>query len=380
MGLSDLLRTHFNAVAEPPQIIHLQSSQVDGGYDVEPYRVGEDYLRLWASDMLLRHDRVGLWEVTPGVQSLVVLRFGDQRQEVPGIVGPGKIARVEAKGRQGVRTERQILTQLLPYRGGLVEVEAALLRLPGENHFRAFMDVLGDLSDIVALGEVSTALNIANKLGDGIGGLLGVTGTGKLVLGWMSDFGEGKHNALMPGYVVIAPRNTFDPADLFVRGGLLYRGRHNVLRRVDDVDYLMLEIERAESRGDWESLTSIAKPLAKAHEFLDDDKSVDAIAFFRAAIIATRQTNDLTRADKQRAIRDIRSQMAMATQSKSDLTDFDNLAVEEVGSQERRIEDIGLPEDIGLLDTKEASANLLDLGTSVVGEIAQSDPYSPEAV
>ena len=117
MGLWDSLLGHVRSEANPPDVIRIPSEQVEGGYDPAPFRVQSDYLRLWASDMLLRYDRIGPWEVTPGVQSLVVLTFGDQRQELPGLVGPAKIAHVEAKGRSGVRTERQVLTQSCSHSG-----------------------------------------------------------------------------------------------------------------------------------------------------------------------------------------------------------------------------------------------------------------------
>ena len=305
MGLWDRLLGHIRSVSNPPMVIRIPSDQVAGGYEPRPFRVQDDYLRLWASDMLLRYDRIGPWSVTPGVQSLVVLTFGDQRQEVPGLVGPAKIARVEAKGRSGVRTERQVLTQLMPYRGGLVEIEAALLQLPGEDYFGAFMDVLGGLSEIVSLGEVSTGLDVANKLGDGIGGLLGVSGEGKLVLGWMSDFAEAGRTPLLPGYVAVLPQGSIDPAELYVSDGLLHRRSADGAERIDDVDYLLLEIEQQQARADWESLRSISKPLQRAQEYLDGGDAANAEAFFKAAIIATRQTSDLTGSDKKRAIADI---------------------------------------------------------------------------
>ncbi len=319
MNLWESLLGHVRSVANPPEVIRIPSGQVEGGYEPLPFRVQGDYLRLWASDMLLRYDRVGPWEVTPGVQSLVVLTFGDQRQELPGLVGPAKIARVEARGRAGVRTERQVLTQLLPFRGGLVEIEAALLQLPGEDYFGAFMDVLGGLSEIVSLGEVSAGLDVANKLGDGIGGLLGISGEGKLVLGWMSDFADAGRTPLLPGYIAVVAQGSVDRSQLYVKDGLLHRKVGDASPvRIDDADYLLLEIERQEGRADWESLTSISKPLQKAQEYLDNGDAANADAFFKAAIIATRQTSDLTGADKKRVVADILTRMpAAATQPES---------------------------------------------------------------
>lgn len=306
MGFLDAIGGFIKAKSSPPRIEWLYGAPGQS----RPFVVGEHYLRLWASDLYLEYDRIGPWGVCPGVQTLVVLRFGDQQVEIPGFIGPGKIALTEAKGRSAIRTERQVMTQALPYRGGVVEVESVLLRLPGENHFKAFTTFLEGVADTLVLGEVAASLNIADKVAGGIADLLSLTEKGRLMLGWMSDFGDQGESALHDGYVALLPQGRLsddEVASLKVVNGLLHRSTGGSEIRVEGVDFLLLEFERLDHRLDWDEISSIAKPLGRAREYLDNGEDDQARAFFRAAILAVRQTRDLTKADKDAAVAMIQS-------------------------------------------------------------------------
>ena len=308
MGVLDRIRGLIKSKSNPPIVHWLHPGNAQG----EPFVVGQHYLRLWASDMYLEYDRIGPWGVCPGVQSLVVLTFGDQRLEVPGFIGPGKIAQTQAGGRDAIRVERQVLTQQLPYRGGLVEVESVLLRLPGENHFQAFTTFLEGVAETLVLGEISASLKIAEKVGNGVADLLSLSDKGRLMLGWMTDFPDQGDTALHSGFVLLVPHDSMSPQDLAslkVKKGLLYQPKRGLDVRVEGLDFLLLEFERILTRVDWEEISSIAKPLAKARDYADEGSIDQARAFYRAAILAVRQTRDLTLTDKEAAIAKVNSWM-----------------------------------------------------------------------
>ena len=149
------------------------------------------------------------------------------------------------------------------------------------------------------------------------------------------------------------PRGPIEPAELYVKDGLLHRRVGGQAARIDDADFLLLEIERQDARADWESLSSISKPLQKAQEYLDGGDDANAEAFFKAAIIATRQTSDLTGGDKKRVVSDILSRMPGAAAPQTD------------GG--------GQPEVVtrSLFD---------DAGRAGANSGGGADPYSPEAV
>jgi len=104
---------------------------------------------------------------------------------------------------------------------------------------------------------------------------------------------------------VDVPPNTIWVTDDGVRTGASAAG----LKQLDPQDYLVLQIEVADERDDWRSLSAIAEPLEAALQAKfegDDNKSKLLVSQAKLAAI---KSPDLTRLDMQRVIAGIDKEM-----------------------------------------------------------------------
>jgi hypothetical protein len=94
---------------------------------------------------------------------------------------------------------------------------------------------------------------------------------------------------------------------------LLYGPSLESASAVSGVDYMLIQLEIRQERDDWDQLTSISEPFARAIEALGQidpttgqPKLAEADAFVRSAAIAALNSADLTSADRMRVARAIR--------------------------------------------------------------------------
>ncbi len=267
--------------------------------DIIPMR---GYLRVWLSEMFLAKSRDWFVDVHPAVHAQVRLKFAGREVEIGRVAQPPK----DALGK-GVHVD-YALSSLLPYNGGTVEIEAALLALAGTNQLQAVIGILKGFSDLVG-PPLASALTIADQVGAGMQQLMGVT-DGQVHLGYHQQFGSqggGGANVLRPGYiaVVLANADEVKPGDLSVIAGRLHHRGQPLVGR----DYLLLRIEGRNERDDW-LLPDIQAAMDRAVQSAaegDDEKS----ALHRAAAITAALTSpDLVMQDRRRVVEAIKAHLA----------------------------------------------------------------------
>ncbi len=286
----------------PPQ----RTDEMESESPLEPYG---SYFRLWLSEMFLT-DRVA-WgrEWFPAVHSEVHLQFGGQSAAFSRVAQPPPDRLSE-----GVRLNYR-LTELLPFNGGVVEIEAALLALKGADYLGTAIGVLQQFSSLVTppLGQT---ISLAQKLATGTRDLLSAT-EGSVHLGLhqelTSDGGGGA--VLRPGYhaVILARPEQLATEGLLVRDGrLLYSPRADEPpRNLQGLDYMLLRIEGREQRDDWR-LRDIQEPLNLAIQALSDSppNEAKAAAYKTVALAAAWQSPDLVQKDRRRVVEAIKAELA----------------------------------------------------------------------
>lgn len=128
-------------------------------FEIRPER---DYLRVWLSDMLLARDRAWFTDRHPAVHASVRLTFANRAgrefttvaRPPEGALGPG-------------RRRDYALTPLIPYAGGVVELEAGLTAIEGESGLTAGLDLLQQLSGLL-VPPLEQALKIADVVAGGV--------------------------------------------------------------------------------------------------------------------------------------------------------------------------------------------------------------------
>jgi hypothetical protein len=280
---------------------HIPKERTDREFDDSPLKAEASYFRLWLAEMFMRDSRKWFVDWWPAVHSSVQLKFGDQDK-----VNLSHVAQAP----DGALAKSVLLgfpvTELVPFRGGVVEIESALIGLKGKNHLSAAIGVLQSFSGLIGapLGQV---LTVADKVSSGMQELFGAA-NGQVVLGLHQAFtsaGAGG-NALRPGYfaVILATTRDLDAADLTVKEDrLLHKGRP-----LDGFDYMLYRVEGRVERDDWR-LKNIQEPLDKAIEASLLGEDAKANNYKVVAMTAAMQSPDLAVHDRRRVALAIKEEL-----------------------------------------------------------------------
>lgn len=267
---------------------------------------GEDgYFRLWIEEMFLRYDRTLVTEWYPAIQSIATFTFGSGLQDltITGLAGPNQLKSSDPTNLGQVITRQTRLTPLVPFKGGTVELGVSLYRFKADNLLRRFLDVVGDLSTLVALPQLSGALNIASSINNAVDQLLGGSGP-TLIVGYQQTFasvGGGGTNDLRPGYVAVLnePMGTHRADQLWVKGGQLCVGDGlDTANPLTGVDYMLLRIETRATRDDLDSLSPMKDLFDQAVNALSGMDTEKADMLLRSAQGAVASSPDLVRNDR----------------------------------------------------------------------------------
>jgi hypothetical protein len=277
-------------------------------YDDQPLKPERSYFRLWLTEMFLTQSKDWFKDWYPAVHSSVRLKFGNQSD-----VNFSRVVRAPEEALANGVLLNYRLTELMPFNGGVVELEAGLLALEGKNHLKAAIDILANFSSLVA-APLSQALTIAEKVSGSMQDLLGST-NGKIHLPFHQTFtatGGGGGNELRPGYiaVVLATAYQIDKDRLSVKDDRLHYviGSRDEPRPFEGYDYMLFRIEGREQRDDWR-LKNIQEPLDKAKEALIQNETEKAEAFKKIALVTAWQSPDLAAYDRRRVVQAIKEEL-----------------------------------------------------------------------
>ena len=146
-------------------------------------KANEHYFRLWLDQMFLTDEKTWFTDWHPAVHSAVTMEFGGQTQVISRIAGASALKDVDSNHLNRVISLSTKLTDLMPFRGGEVRINAALLAMQGKNSVKQLIDVLGEISTKLAVPQLSMALDIAKPLAQGVSALVGVTNGEMMLVG-----------------------------------------------------------------------------------------------------------------------------------------------------------------------------------------------------
>ncbi|HLJ99410.1 MAG TPA: hypothetical protein VKU39_05820 [Streptosporangiaceae bacterium] len=256
------IRRRFDA--EAGHLHRLFFAQDDG-----PAMVPDDsYLRVWLSELFLAKDVAWGAERTPAVQASVRMLYGGLRPRTF-----ATLVQPPAASARGVFEDFQ-LTELMPYRGQSVELEAGLYAIVTKNNLGTAIDIVTSFASLV-VPPVSAVLAVIDKVADGIEKVIEANAADPMLclIGTLAAPGGGVSNELRPGWlaVVRATEAELPRAELHLEGGRLCRNG----ARLTGFDYLVLRIEGRRERDDWRTPdldraigeAAYAKDLGRTEEY-----------------------------------------------------------------------------------------------------------------
>ena len=186
------------------------------------------------------------------------------------ISGPGQLRELGDANLDRISNLNQVLAGPIPFDGEEVSLLAGLYSVPGHDSAKALIDTLGALATLPGsnLGEV---VPLARIVKTGIESVLGLD-EATLHVGVRDSFGTG-FAPFATGYFVgiAAPDQSVDPAQLWLANGRLLKGATQLTSKpYSDHDYMVLSIERIQTREDWQALDGVAQFLARFGNIMSD--------------------------------------------------------------------------------------------------------------
>lgn len=306
MSLLDKLKSIFSADAQKRAYVWIPYDHIENAsFADEPLQAGRHYFRLWLTEMFLDKRVDWFREWYPMAHTLVSFQFGDQNLQVPHVAGANQLKDVTEENLNKMVSLNHQLTTLMPFNGGVVEVVAALLAMKGKDYIASVVKVMGDLSKLLVTPQLSTAFGIALPIASGVQDLLG-GGSGKMQLGmhqaFVGDGGTGA-NVLRAGYFAVIDGNAVDyPAAAFwVRSGRLHHGAGlAACQEFEGASHLLFHVELRDKRDDWMGLKNIQESYQEAIRQLGEGEAEKADLAIKRAMVLSRTSPDLTRADRNR--------------------------------------------------------------------------------
>jgi hypothetical protein len=271
---------------------------------------GQDYFRIWLSEMFLGQRSTLTADWLPAAHARVsVTGHGRSPVEYSKMLRPDPEYMA-----QGVELNYQ-LTDLVPYNGGVVEVETALVAWQQANRLDAAVEVLQAVSAI-PIPSAAPALKVAEQITSAAKTLV-QKGDGAVHLHLHQSFvapedGEPKQpepgNILRPTYlaVLLADENEVSPGALRVIDNRLCKvGADGQLAHLLGWDFLLMRVEGRSTRDDfW--LPELQELLDKAVEALEAGQPSLAEHYRSAAIAIAWRSPAFTWTDRDRLIDSIK--------------------------------------------------------------------------
>jgi hypothetical protein len=245
-----------------------------GALTPAPVKAGEQYYQIWLAEMFLRYRREWGSAWYPTVMASIQLKFGNKSQEITHVAGESTLKDFKMSDVSCVALNHP-LTTVLPFNGGSIEMEAALLSMQGKSDVKSLIKVLGSFSKLLVVPQLSAALAVAQPLADGVAELVGATDARpelRMHDAWGGAEGVNP-NILRAGYfaVISAKDGEIPASELFVRGDRLYRNAG----AMEGYDYMLFRVDVSGTRDDWDSITTISGPYEDAIGMLESSLKSD---------------------------------------------------------------------------------------------------------
>jgi hypothetical protein len=291
---------------------------------LQPY---QSYFRLFLKEMYLTKSRAWFTDWYPAVTSLIQLKFADRE----GVRLSSVAQPPEGQLSEGIFVNYR-LSELLPYNGGVVEVDAGLMALKGANHLAPAIKILQSFSGLIA-APLAPVLPIAEKVAAGVQELMDAT-NGQVHLSLHDTFTAdgGGGTTMRPGYfaVVLASEDDVKASQLSVRDSRLYRAVNGgQAKPLTGYDYLLFYLEGRIERDDWR-LKNIQEPLEGAVAAYATGEQEKGDTLRKVALLAAFTSPDLTVADRKR----------VALAIKQELDEAKSLGLGATGGEPRELKEV----------------------------------------
>lgn len=272
----------------------------------------EHYFRIWVKEMRLGSSTRWFTDLTPAVHSLASLSFADEKIDLATIAGPSAIEGVSSGNLNQAISLNHPLTTILPFVGGDVAVSLGLIAVPVSDGIGSFLKVVSDISGLLGAAQLSSVVSITQTAAKSVQEFLGVANPALQLLYQDTFTATDGGRKLKSGYIlaVNTPDKALKPADVWVKDSRVYvGGTADASAPLDEVDYMLVHLQRIEQRDDWDEFSAINAHLNDAMLAALEGNREQALKKLSMARTAAFLLADLTRADRRRVIQAMRDRV-----------------------------------------------------------------------
>jgi hypothetical protein len=272
----------------------LQSNIEDGRHPVRTFERDRAYFQLRLSEMFLRNGRE-LWrEFMPMTVFITEFIFDGKQQTVPFVVNNDILNSIQkyVEG-NSIEYRNTKVAGPIPYCGGDISLFTGLYRTKINDLSVGFFSFIGGLVQAFDASGLTRYLDVARPLGAGLTSLLGMKDV-EFCLGTRDELSEQK--TFSEGYWVYvnAAEKSIAQDRLWVKGDQLFVGERNSVKRFDQSDYCLVQLEYLEERGDYTTL-AFHRSWVQAKELIWNNEPEKAKVKFAQLAQELAVSPDLTR-------------------------------------------------------------------------------------
>jgi hypothetical protein len=308
MALNELwesVKAWVNQPGEHQLRVAIPVDRTDLGAPPDPLVPHASYFRLWLSEMFLSRQSSWFVDLQPMVHSIVKLKFADR----DGVSLASVMQPPPAPANTTILLNYK-MTELLPYNGGTIEIEAVLSALKTGNGLEPAIKILQLFSGMVTV-PLAPVLGVAEKLATGVQDVVAAS-QGSTHLAIHDSLRTGGPQGLAPGYIAVIRATADDVAAerLSVKESRMYYAPLAGAKAIpfDLYDYMLVFIETMKTRDDWR-LKTIQEPLDEAIKSFVAGEKDRADAYRKVALTVALTSPDLTVADRNRAAIAVRDEL-----------------------------------------------------------------------
>jgi hypothetical protein len=263
MNVLDIFRAKSKHLFWQP----MPSSQIVGNGSEVVIEKNQAYFVIRLKQMYVYYSRK-LWR---SYHPMLYCNVQHGKREDQAVAGPGQLKDMTDSNLDRVVMMNHRLVGPIVFNGEEMKLLVGLYSVPGEDMAKTLLTSLSTIASLTGLAAMP-AIEIANAVKSGVENLMGLGGT-TLQLGVEDTFSQ--NNRLRTGYylAVNAPASEVDITQLWLKGGQLSKGP--IASRTEayqDHDYMIIEVEKVDSRNDWPGLPEIAEFRTKFSSLMGDTK------------------------------------------------------------------------------------------------------------
>ncbi len=307
-----LIKNIWNKVKGSESVLYptfqIKASNVIGGIESRPVKARKNYFEISLTEQFLKNGREYWNQYIPLTVFLTEFIYANKRSAFPFVIGPELLKSIEQlDGTESVRYKNTRVVGPTPYRGDNIVIFSGLFRVKTKNWAAQTISLLETVAKAFDTTKLSSYLNIADPLLNGIEGFFGMGKDMQFRIGQRNEFKDSEihsSNVFVSGYwlMVREDQKNVDKNKFWVKDNELYYGTtKSNIKPYRGNDFILYEINDSEKRNDYETF-DFHLHWENARDAVITKNSKQAESEFQMLMVGLYQNQDIIESQKNQLL------------------------------------------------------------------------------